>query len=479
MYLERIKMDHLLLEKNDCYRFSAINDETTEDAYRTPYRRDYARIIHSASFRRLEHKTQLFPGGESDFFRNRLTHSMEVAQISKTIALKLLNEHPGLDVNPDICEIAGLIHDLGHPPFGHTGEKALDECMKEFGGFEGNAQTIRIITRLEKKENNCDYRITPDGIDNRIGLSLTARAIASGLKYDKMIPLKRGTNKLEKGYYESEKNIIDKVKKCLLPNATIKKFKTIECSIMDLADDIAYSTYDIEDAFKAGFLTPLDFICADDNVLDEIVNKLKANGIKCTRDKCRTILLTFFISLWDEPLSKLNSINKRSKRYKEKAMTQVSNIYLSSKTLAADGYSRTVFTSEMIHHFIKGIVTEINHTYPILSSVKFDENTNLLVNILKHFTYVTQINSSRLKIVEHRGYEIVQKIFEKLSKEDGKYFLPDDFRKSYEIFAKDNAYAPDKNRLISDFIAGMTDRYAVEFYGRLYSENPQSIFKPF
>lgn len=158
MYLERIKMDHLLLEKNDFFRFSPIDDETTEESYRTPYRRDYARIIHSASFRRLEHKTQLFPGGESDFFRNRLTHSLEVAQISKTIAFKLLNEHPEIDVNPDVCEIAGLIHDLGHPPFGHTGEKALDECMKEFGGFEGNAQTIRIITRLERRKTTIIIR---------------------------------------------------------------------------------------------------------------------------------------------------------------------------------------------------------------------------------------------------------------------------------------------------------------------------------
>lgn len=294
-----------------------------------------------------------------------------------------------------------------------------------------------------------------------------------------MIPLKRATEKLVKGYYESEKEIVDKVKLCLLPNINVKKFKTIECSIMDLADDIAYSTYDIEDAFKAGFLTPLDFICADDNILDEIVNKLKDNGIYCTRDKCRTVLLTFFISLWDEPLSKLKTINRRSKRYKEKAMTQVSNIYLISKTLAADGYIRTEFTSKMIHHFINGIVTDVKDKYPILSSVKFDKDTNLLVNILKHFTYVTQINSSRLKIVEHRGYEIVQKIFEKLSKEDGRYFLPDDFRKAYDIFAKDKTHVADKNRLICDFIAGMTDRYAVEFYGRLYSENPQSIFKPF
>jgi dGTPase len=127
--------------------------------YRSPFRRDYARLVHSPSFRRLQGKTQLFPGLESDFFRNRLTHSFEVAQIAKSITLFLNNSNEFLRTNEyvidtDLVEFAGLAHDLGHPPFGHKGEKALNECMQDSGGFEGNAQTLRVLTRIEKKKIN-------------------------------------------------------------------------------------------------------------------------------------------------------------------------------------------------------------------------------------------------------------------------------------------------------------------------------------
>jgi dGTPase len=168
--------------------------------YRSDFRRDYARLVHSPAFRRLQGKTQLFPGLESDFFRNRLTHSLEVAQIAKSIALKLNDSEECLrntPINPDVVEFAALSHDLGHPPFGHNGEHALDEGMKGFGGFEGNAQTLRILARLEKKRlrpdcptNGLDVGIIA-GCDYRRGLNLTARTLASVLKYDCEIPVVR------------------------------------------------------------------------------------------------------------------------------------------------------------------------------------------------------------------------------------------------------------------------------------------------
>jgi dGTPase len=145
----------------------------------------------------LQGKTQLFPSHETDFYRNRLTNSLEVAQIAKSIAIRLNSENPYFiehPINTDLVEFAGLAHDLGHPPFGHNGEAALDELMLSHGGFEGNAQTLRILSRLEKKQT----RRFPDksdrpvpvvgGIDERIGLNLTSRSLASILKYDKVIP---------------------------------------------------------------------------------------------------------------------------------------------------------------------------------------------------------------------------------------------------------------------------------------------------
>lgn len=148
---------------------------------RSDWRRDYARVIHSASFRRLQGKTQLFPTHETDVFRNRLTHSLEVAQIAKSIAERVNCDHPYFranSVNTELVEVAGLAHDLGHPPFGHDGELALHEVMQPYGGFESNAQTLRILARLEKKATQReggepqDYTEAVNGQDNRLGLNL-------------------------------------------------------------------------------------------------------------------------------------------------------------------------------------------------------------------------------------------------------------------------------------------------------------------
>ena len=212
-------------------------------SYRSSYRRDYARVLHSPSFCRLQGKTQLFPGSESDFLRNRLTHSLEVAQIAKSIAFRLncFDEYfsqKGNHIDLDLVETAALAHDLGHPPFGHNGEQALDHCMKDKGGFEGNAQSLRILARSEWREHTGPDR-------ERIGLNLTYRTLAAVLKYDKCIPVKRlGNEPLVKGYYDSEKELVAKIKTSVLgPNFDKgEPFKTIECHIMDLADDIAYST---------------------------------------------------------------------------------------------------------------------------------------------------------------------------------------------------------------------------------------------
>ena len=140
-----------------------------------------------------------------------------------------------------------------------------------FGGVEGNAQTFRILTRLEKKELPVDGKFLSDnGEDCRVGLNLTARVLAASLKYDNKIePVRSISAPLEKGYYATEEPIVGKLKECL--GCSGGKFKTIECAIMDLADDIAYSTYDVEDAFKAGLLTPYDMMAANEGIYKEIV----------------------------------------------------------------------------------------------------------------------------------------------------------------------------------------------------------------
>lgn len=470
---------------NNFFRFATAPELSahTTTKYRSEYSRDYARVLHCPAFRRLQNKTQLFPGQESDFFRNRLTHSLEVSQIAVSIANKLHSEYPALKIEPQVCEIAGLVHDIGHPPFGHNGEAALDKCMRGWGGFEGNAQTFRILTRLEKKEIPRGRIILDEktGKDCRCGLNLTARSLASALKYDYEIPpVRKPCDVLVKGYYASESDIVAKLKECLCFNKVARKpshFKTVECAIMDLADDIAYSTYDLEDAFKAGFLTPYDVVAASQEIYEEIVEKLRKSDINADVEKCRTTLIGVFEQVWRssiEQQKELPSDTLTSEQYRNQSIYNFLNSYQLSKEMASNGYMRTKLTSGIVNMFINGIQVEVDSGNPLFSKVYFDEETLLRVNILKHFSYVALISSSRLKVAESRGTEIVSKMFEKLASDGGQVLLPEDTKALYNL----SSDALWQKRVVCDFIAGMTDRYAMEFYGRLFSENPQTIFKP-
>ena len=437
---------------------------TAKVPWRSEARRDYARLIHSSAFRRLQGKTQLFPGNESDFFRNRLTHSLEVAQIATAIGSKLNYEIPYFRKNKldlDVLEFAGIAHDLGHPPFGHNGEKALDDRMKKYGGFEGNAQTLRILSRLEKKEMREWPGVRADGTDSRLGLNLSYRVLASILKYDHVIPLKRTKrDKLVKGYYESETALVSRIKRAVI-GQDASPFKTVECQIMDIADDIAYSTYDLEDAFKVGFLSPLRILelsTSSDEIASKIANELSDKGFSIDSDGVVRELLDLFSSVFDR-----QSIERE---------LVVIESYKRSRNLR-DGHYRTALTSKLVDIFISGVRVTIDERRPQLSKVFLDPPVLTSVEVLKRFTFEALIESPMLKLVEFRGYEIVARIFDTLAGDAGHKLLPDDCRRLYARLE----HEVDRMRLVSDFIAGMTDRYALEFYGRLTSHG-ESIFKP-
>jgi dGTPase len=450
---------------------TGLNDEP----YRTPWRRDYARAIHSPAVRRLQGKTQLFPAAiESDFFRNRLTHSLEVAQIAKSIAIRLNNTVEFLRdtdraIIPDLVEFAGLCHDLGHPPFGHVGEEALDECMRPCGGFEGNAQTLRILARLEKRQHRAAHAsgIADNGLDQRLGLNLSARTLASILKYDSAIPyLRPAADKVQKGYYSSEREVVDWIKTKVCRGQEVGKLKTVECRVMDIADDIAYSTYDLEDAFKAHFLTPLDLKVAGDGVCDAVAARVqKALGAAFDRAAVKDVLGEVFKDVGvvqDDTLTGATA-----------AYAAISVAHRSSAALANDGYLRSKFTSALVGQFIRGVEFVPNEDLPPLSEVHLRHEVRCKVEVLKHFTFESLIMSPRLRVVAFRGAEIVAAIFNALATDKGYELLPPDYQDVYERI--DGTL---QRRVICDFIAGMTDRYALEFYGRLKSENPQTIFKP-
>ena len=454
-----------------------VESSAAADKGRTEFRRDYGRLLHAPSFRRLQGKTQLFPGHESDFFRNRLTHSLEVAQVAKGIATYINATIPAFGKEPidtDLVEFAALAHDLGHPPFGHNGEKALDDCMKGYGGFEGNAQTLRILTRVEKKrlkpyagtENGHSCGITVSGKDLRLGLNLTMRALAAVLKYDKKIALKRKPgSKLSKGYYSSEEGLVKAIKAGVGNPPNGEPFKTIECQIMDVADDIAYSTYDLEDAMKGGFSHPLSIrskLTTDPNLLTRVWEKVRQVVPGATeREVFRTLHKLF--DLGDLDTADVSGGG-------DGAIFKLDH----STLVASQGHLRTSFTSSLVGRFMAGVsVTVKKQGEERFAKLSLDRNVLMEIESLKHLNYELMIMSSRLKIVEYRGYELVQTIFKTLDSNTGHLLLPEDYRLMHERLKTVN----EKKRLICDFVAGMTDRYAIEFYGRLKETGP-SIFKP-
>jgi dGTPase len=210
--------------------------EPPKRAGRSPFERDRARIVHSSALRRLSAKTQVMTAGSHDFVRNRLTHSLEVAQVARELGASL-----GCD--PDIVDSAALAHDLGHPPFGHNGEHALDDAAAACGGFEGNAQTLRLLSRLEAK--------TFAGDGRSVGLNLTRATLAACIKYPwRRGEGPRGSNPRKFGVYADDSDVFAFVVDGLDPVR-----KPIEAEVMDLSDDVAYSVHDIEDGVVGGWFT--------------------------------------------------------------------------------------------------------------------------------------------------------------------------------------------------------------------------------
>ncbi len=392
----------------------------TEADYRSEFERDRARIIHCAAFRRLQGKTQVFGVYEGDFFRTRLTHSLEVAQIAKGIAL-------GLGADTDLVEAVCLAHDLGHPPFGHTGEYTLHELMRHCGGFEGNAQTFRILTHLERK--HAAYE----------GLNLTYQTLDGILKYKTCIDAAAlaASDGPVKGFYAWDRELVETV----IRHTGNGYAPSFECQIMDVADDIAYSVHDLEDSLKAGLITVADFRrVPPPRVVRDVNARLALRGYTASEEVIQGELVRIA-----ERLEELERTAGRA--------------------------ARKMLTRDLIHEFASAVAIQAD------GRIDAELPSRVRIEVLKAFESYKVIFNPRVTTLGHKGKEVLRRLFAVLDQgRESIGLFPEDHGEDYErALAESDETA--RKRVICDFLAGMTDSYAMRFYSRLFVPGEGSFYE--
>ena len=366
--------------------------QETESNSRTPYMRDRDRLIHSAAFRRLEHKTQVFVHHEGDNFRSRLTHTIEVTQIARTIA-----RHLGLD--QDLAETIALAHDLGHTPFGHAGEESLNDAMKLYGGFDHNAQTLRIVTKLERKYAQFD------------GLNLTWESLEGIVKHNG--PLKKNIPTAITEY----QNYVKKIDK--RQDLKLKFFPGPEAQVAAIADDIAYCNHDLDDGIRAGLFT-----------IDEISH---IEHIKRIIDSLEL---------------KWGDIEKRRL------------LHETIRNLISDMIKDVIDESSSIIN--KGMFQNVDEIrsldFPVISFSKKASKNN---EVLRKFLLKKMYRHTIVNRMTTKAKRIVNDLFTAFAVDFS--ILPIEWRERVEVENRNQKY-----RVISDYIAGMTDRYAIMEHKRIF-----------
>ncbi|MFT4058371.1 MAG: anti-phage deoxyguanosine triphosphatase [Legionella sp.] len=436
------------------HRRSGQTHQRGSHDHRDPYERDRTRVIHCPAFRRLQRKTQILGTDEGDFHRTRLTHSLEVDSIGRSIVRNLMinqNQYPmltGLLPNDDLISVICLLHDIGHPPFGHGGEVALNYMMHNYGGFEGNGQTLRLLTKVESSYG-------------AYGLDLTRRALLGILKY----PVKRSrviapiqppvhesihkTIKIHdwlppKAYFDCEQPEVDWLlepfstnDRELFQSLSIKPhetkagksaYRSFDCSIMNTADDIAYGVHDLEDAIHLRLINP--------SHLDTSEFKELIYNTQLAEHKDRIINALFS-----------------------------NDLYLRKQTIG-----------EMVNYFITS-------THIVVTNATFENNllkynlallpeAEALLNYLMHCIFVHVIDSQEARTFEYGGQTVVLRLFDAISSNPGS--LLDNKNRILFKQASDEITA---YRIVCDYLANMTDEYAYRMHERLFGFNTRTIFE--
>ncbi|MDF1677619.1 MAG: anti-phage deoxyguanosine triphosphatase [Legionellaceae bacterium] len=436
-------------------RRSGKSHQRGEQDKRGPYERDRTRVIHCPAFRRLQRKTQILGTDEGDFHRTRLTHSLEVSSIGCSLVRRLATNPLNkvfIDLLPDedLISVICLLHDIGHPPFGHGGEVALNYMMRSHGGFEGNGQTLRLLTKLETSYGT-------------FGLDLTRRALLGILKYPvnrarvvaTVMPAVRERNLQNeairvndwlppKAYFESEIPEVDwllaglpEEEKVLfqsllkVPEAHAhgaSKYRSLDCSIMDIADDIAYGVHDLEDAIQLRLI--------ERSALDT------PNFRKLLSET----------TLAKRPLPLLDALFDEAIFVRKQAIGEMVNYFV---------------TSTQIEVSDEGFQTGLlKYTVQLLPEAK------ALLRALVACIYEHVIDSQESRTFEYGGQTVVLRLFDAMSS-NPMGLLNTKHRRLFEA-AHDEAAAM---RVICDVIANMTDEYAYRMHERLFGFNTRTIFE--
>ncbi|KTD29763.1 deoxyguanosinetriphosphate triphosphohydrolase family protein [Legionella israelensis] len=437
------------------HRRSGQTNQRGNQDHRDPYERDRTRVIHCAAFRRLQRKTQILGTGEGDFHRTRLTHSLEVASIGRSIVRNLavnptFNALTGLLPNDDLISVICLLHDIGHPPFGHGGEVALNFMMRHHGGFEGNGQTLRLLTKVENSYGH-------------FGLDLTRRALLGILKYPvnrqkvvctKIPEVQNNFHKTirindwlpPKAYFDCEQAEVDWLLETLSEEDK-KLFQTLErvpdetrhgktayhnldCSIMNTADDIAYGVHDLEDAIH------LNLINREQLDSREFRQLLAANSLAVNEDK--------FLDLM----------------------------------FASEAYLRKQAIGEMVNYFITATEIKISHESFENKLLKYNitlhPEARELLDYLTQCVYDNVIDSQEARTFEYGGQTVILRLFEAISSNPTSLLNMKNrvlYQQAEEI-SETAAF-----RVICDYIANMTDEYAYRMHERLFGFNTRTVFE--
>lgn len=363
-----------------------------ESQTRSPFERDRDRIIHSTAFRRLKGKTQVFVAHEGDHFRTRLTHSLEVAQIARSVSRRL-------GLNEDLAEACALAHDLGHPPFGHTGEHALDDCMKPWGGFDHNAQTLRVLTRLERRYPSFDgLNLTWETLEGTV--KHNGPMLAYGATIDSLAPVWQDLNaEFDMG---------------------LTTFASAEAQVAAVADDIAYNNHDIDDALSGGIFTDAE-LCDSVPLVREVYEAASREFPNLDQTRMRGEVIRRLIGIWVNDL--VAESQRRIALYNPQSVDEV----------RALPQALVGFSDEMIAK----------------------------AATLREFLYAKMYRHWRMNRSRSQARRIVRELFDVFLAE------PDTLPPVWlNLHSKDSTKAA---RLVCDYIAGMTDDFAIDEHRRLFN----------